>query len=174
MGVEPSAIKQGLMQGLLVGLPLSAVIVGGSLLGTTRPLYRAEHIVSASLPRVVYEAFVRIPLGTALPEEFLFRGGLLGALERRHTPEFSVAVSSMLFGLWHVAPAVRQSGPRGYGLSSRSQRILHVIASVAATAVAGGLLAAMRRRSGSIAAPWVVHAAVNGAGYLAAWAHGSR
>ena len=49
---------------------------------------------------------VRIPLGTAVAEETIFRGAVLGLLTQRHPRARAVAVSSALFGCWHVLPTL--------------------------------------------------------------------
>ena len=51
-----------------------------------------------------YRAAVRIPLGTVLVEEVAFRGVLLAMLGGHLGVGWAVAVSSHLFGLWHVVP----------------------------------------------------------------------
>jgi membrane protease YdiL (CAAX protease family) len=170
LGLEPAAFRRGLVHGLLVGVPPSAAIAAVAVRGNRSALYLGKHITEASAPRAAYEAFIRIPLGTALVEEFLFRGALLAVLSRNHARLTAVAISSLLFGVWHVAPALQQSGEDGFDLASRRLRALHIAATVAATGLAGAGLAALRLRSESIAAPFAVHALVNGAGYLAAWA----
>lgn len=48
----------------------------------------------------------RIPRGTALGEEAMFRGALLGLFLRRHTRPTAVLASSTRFGLWHVLPTL--------------------------------------------------------------------
>ena len=47
-----------------------------------------------------------IPLGTVIPEEFAFRGVLWGLLHRRSGPLGRDPVSSAVFGVWHVLPAL--------------------------------------------------------------------
>ena len=47
-----------------------------------------------------------MPVGTVLLEEVGFRGVVYGLAERAHGPLAATAVSSGLFGLWHVLPAL--------------------------------------------------------------------
>ena len=54
---------------------------------------------------VLLTVLVVIPLTTVLPEELAFRGVLLGLLDRTLRQRFAIAVSSALFGLWHVLAA---------------------------------------------------------------------
>jgi len=51
-------------------------------------------------------AFLLIPLGTVLFEEVAFRGVLWGLLRRGRGTVTATAVSSALFGLWHVLPSL--------------------------------------------------------------------
>src|SRR5690242_15866173 len=51
-------------------------------------------------------AFGRIPLGTILFEEVAFRGVLWALISRLRTPLTALAVTSGLFGLWHVLPSL--------------------------------------------------------------------
>jgi membrane protease YdiL (CAAX protease family) len=116
---------------------------------------------------------VRIPLETAIAEEVVFRGVHL-ALARRVHPSAAWAAfrTSLAFGLWHVPPTLagpRHAGGERAGVPPRPGAPGAVAAAVASTAVAGGLFAALRYRSGSIAAPAIVHAAVNGTAFVAAF-----
>ena len=58
---------------------------------------------------------MRIPLETALAEEIIFRGVLLG-LGLRTRPRLGAVVSSSIwFGLWHVYPTLGSIGRGGGG-----------------------------------------------------------
>ncbi len=114
---------------------------------------------------------MRIPLGTALAEEVIFRGSLLGLFTQRHSPAAAASMSSILFGLWHVLPTLRTlplnpAGARVHGNPKRTGGA--VLAAVTSTALAGYGLAWLRFRSGSLAASAVAHASLNGIAYLAA------
>ena len=112
-----------------------------------------------------------IPLGTVVFEEVAFRGVLWGLIAHDHGTVWATCVSSVLFGLWHVLPALGlvrtntalQRSPKG------GRRImLTVLGTVAFTTVAGIVFAELRRRSGSLVAPAGLHWATNGLGVLAA------
>jgi membrane protease YdiL (CAAX protease family) len=122
----------------------------------------------ADLParEVGRRALIDIPIGTAVYEEVVFRGVLLGLLRRHGSDAVAVAGSSALFGLWHVLPALadRQHNPTVAGRPAP----VTVGATVASTALAGAWFAAIRLRSGSLLAPILLHAGVNVAGLLAA------
>ena len=95
--------------GLRWGTVCAAVAAVGYGLAYVIPATRdrgrgdSGHLVVAGAMLAV---FVVIPLGTVLPEEFAFRGVLWGLLRRRSGRRVATLVSSGLFGLWHVAPAL--------------------------------------------------------------------
>jgi membrane protease YdiL (CAAX protease family) len=83
-----------------------------------------------------------------------------------------VVASAALFGLWHVLPSLRLNDTNravAGRLGGRSGQVSAVLGSVATTFAAGLVFSWLRDRSGSLAAPIVTHAAVNGAGHVAAW-----
>jgi membrane protease YdiL (CAAX protease family) len=168
-GLDYRLMPQGLLYGLAGALPAAAVAAGGATHSRSAELYAVQSITQASPRRALYEVLLRIPFGTALSEELIFRGALQGVLCRRHGPAQALVVSSLLFGLWHLPPAFRQSGASGLVMSSSRLRMAHATVSVAATAIAGVVLGYLRQRSKSVAAPWLTHAAANGAGFAAGW-----
>ena len=103
---------------------------------------------------VALRAGLLIPVGTVLCEEVAFRG-VLQAL----APRSPVVATSAVFGLWHVGSARHPLGP---------QVPAPVGGVVAATALAGLLLGALRRRTGSLLAPAGLHLAANSLGLVAA------
>ena len=56
--------------------------------------------------RLLYELGASIVLLTAIPEEFAFRGVLLGSALRLWGPWRASLITSALFGLWHIAPTL--------------------------------------------------------------------
>ena len=126
-------------------------------------------------------AFVTIPLTTILFEEVAFRGVLWGLLAEDRSEVLATSVSSALFGLWHVLPALKVAQTNTAVASAhgteRRRAWTTVLGTVLFTAVAGVLFAELRRRSGSLVAPMALHWATNGLGVLAAarvWALSSR
>lgn len=120
----------------------------------------------------LYLAFVAVPLGTVVFEEVAFRGVLWGLIAYDHGPVWATSVSSVLFGLWHVLPALdpaRTNSALQTGARSGKRRVLlTVLGTVAFTTVAGILFGELRRASGSLLAPIGLHWAANGLGVLAA------
>ena len=175
-GLTPADLGLGreeLAPGLRLGSAAAAATAGGWLLiaavPATRPVLRDDRIARLSGREVAYQALVRIPLGTVLWEETAFRGVLQAALGRVMPAGAAVAVTSGIFGIWHIAPtaaALRINGLAG----SPGRTVAGVTAGVAATAAGGVLLSWLRTRSGSLAAPILLHVATNSLGALAAWA----
>jgi membrane protease YdiL (CAAX protease family) len=130
---------------------------------------RVRHLRGGEL---AYQALVRVPLGTALLEELAFRGVLFAAWRAEGTGVAAV-VSCAVFGLWHVAPAatmVRVNAP-----AARPSSIAGAVAgTVIVTAAAGAALLWLRVETGSLAAPFAAHAAVNSLATVAGATAGRR
>lgn len=109
-----------------------------------------------------WERLFGIIVGTALLEELIFRGGLASLSARTRSRVAPGMVPGVAFGLWHIVDAVDDA--RGHADWSAAHGIGLVVLTVAAmTAVSWFVLEPLRRRSGSIVGPWLLHAAVNGA-----------
>ena len=69
---------------------------------------RAFHDTRYRVPMrsAVLMSLVTIPLGTVVFEEVAFRSVLWGMLEHERGAAVATVVSSALFGLWHVLPAL--------------------------------------------------------------------
>jgi CAAX protease family protein len=164
LGLAPARGARGVRDGLLAAAP----IVAGAAVFATLPATRAHFEDSrvANAPRPMFELMVRIPVGTALCEEMIFRSALLAFFGRRHSDRAALAATSALFGLWHVLPtldgiAADDEPVRG------TTRVAAVARAVVATTVAGAAFAWARRRSGSVLTPVIVHTAINTAGFIA-------
>lgn len=119
---------------------------------------------------VAYRSMVRFPLGTALFEEVAFRGVISGVWRRSGGSKVEAALATAItFGLWHLIPAsdALVGNPLDSRLSSRRSRVGVVVTGAVATGLASLGFSWMRERSGSLMAPWMTHAAINGAVYLA-------
>ena len=172
LGLGRGTLRRGLLVGGGIGAAIIAATAAASTARGTRLLFRDDRAAGAPPTEAAFQVLIRIPLGTALFEEIVFRGLLLGWLVKGMPTRRAVAISSMLFGLWHVIPtwqtlamyqggAVRERGP---GLVVGAE-----MAAVTTTSLVGGWFCWLRLRSGSLLAPVVVHAAANVAGYTAAW-----
>jgi membrane protease YdiL (CAAX protease family) len=171
LGLDPGRAGRGLRVGLAAAVPVVAAVAAGAALPATRRWFRDERAATGGTGRALYHALVRIPLGTAVAEETIFRGALLGMLLQRHPTARAAAVSSVLFGCWHVLPtldtlALNPLGERVGGDPARTGGA--VVASVAVTAAAGLGFSWLRLRADSLVAPVVVHAVLNSSAFAAA------
>ena len=170
LGLGRAQLAAGLRWGAMAALIAVAGIVLAASLPGTRSFFTDERVAGDGFTEVFMEATVRIPVGTAMFEELVFRGSLLALLLAGLRPVVATGVSSLLFGLWHVAPALAfadtNSGVPGSGAGVD---LLVVAATVVFTGVAGGLLTWLRLRSGSLVAPVILHAAVNSTALVVAW-----
>lgn len=129
----------------------------------SRSLFHDERARGDGTKAILQKVTLRFPLGTALFEEIAFRGVLPRVLARSTTA--GDLLSSMLFALWHVIPTARVLHGSPLGRSANDPK--HVIAAGSiAAGLAGLLLANERRRSGSIASPWMLHSIFNIITYL--------
>jgi membrane protease YdiL (CAAX protease family) len=180
-----------------LGLGRQALVRGAVYAGVAAAVVAAFYAVAISIPwargafqdsryqvgvlPALYATFVAVPLATVLFEECAFRGTLWALLARDASVTTATVGSALLFGMWHVLPALdlarTNAAVKGTGAPSRPRLVLTVLGTVAFTTVAGLLFAELRRRSGSLVAPMGLHWATNGFGILAAarvWAIRSR
>lgn len=162
LGLDRSNLRRGLRAGALV----AAVVAAGFALVAALPPVREQFVdqgTDLTGSGVAFEALIRIPLGTALPEELLFRSVLLGTLLASVAPSSAVAWSSLLFGLWHVLPTLNEASAVSGGAATAA-------GAVVATTLAGIVFAWLRIRTGHVLAAVLAHAAINGSALLAAYA----
>jgi membrane protease YdiL (CAAX protease family) len=130
-----------------------------------------DRVAELSASQVAFQALIRIPFGTALFEEFAFRGVLFGVLSRRGVL-FGAVASSVPFGLWHIRPTLEvidANSPDAHAAVVGSL----VLAAVMVTAAAGLGFCWLRTKGGGIWAPTVLHAGINSLSLVAAAiAHG--
>jgi uncharacterized protein len=170
LGLAAETLPGGWRWGRLMVLAAAvAVAFAAGFADRLRPVSALLADRRAALPfrALVSAVLVRIPLGTALFEEVLFRGVLLGVLLQLGSTTFAVAWSSIAFGLWHVAPAIVALRENGVVPSSRRGR-RGIVGTVVVTTSAGIGFALLALVSGSLLAPFLAHWAVNAFGLLAA------
>lgn len=128
-------------------LPVAILWAAGSLSDTR---WDEADVATTALHAVV------IVFGVACLEEVIFRGLLLRWCSSGVPTTAGVAISSVAFGLWHIAPEHERSG---WGI------VLVLV--VIGTALAGVFLCWLRLRARSLITPTLVHAGVNLATFLA-------
>jgi membrane protease YdiL (CAAX protease family) len=169
LGLGRHRLQSGSLWGLgAIGI-VAAVYLVGVLLPVTRPAFldTRYHLGES---RALLTAFLIIPIGTILLEEVAFRSVLWGMLHRHMRTWKVLLVSSVLFGLWHVLPAL-SSAHRGsvagvHATAGPWTSVLVVGGTVAFTALGGVVAGELRRRSGSLLASAGMHWATNGLGVL--------
>jgi membrane protease YdiL (CAAX protease family) len=166
LGLSRAAAHRGLVLGAVAVLVVVAVVVVAAVLPVTQDAFKDERY-DDGFGAALLTAFVAVPLLTAIPEELAFRGVLLGLLSRLLPLPGAVAVSSLLFGLWHVGASWGLADDNA-AVDASGGRLLAVVGTVVVTTGAGALLCWLRLRSGSLIAPVLAHWAVNGASALAA------
>ena len=160
--------------GLRWGAVAAAVVAAAYALGfLVAPLRDALPHGDAGIGRgALWAVLVVVPLGTVLPEELAFRGVLLALLGRRHDARAATAVSSALFGLWHIVASLgggtANATIAGAVGADAAGTTLRVVATVLFTSLAGVVLCWLRLRSGSLLAPALAHWTVNGLGVIVA------
>ena len=178
LGLGPGTWRRGFAwAGAIIGI-VALVLAAGAALPLTRDAFRDSRY-HLGLGSALLTSFVLIPVGTVLLEEVAFRGVLWGLLRRLGGTFLATAVSSALFGLWHILPSLGLAADNeaigsavGQG---RSAQVITVAGTVLFTAASGVVFCELRRRSGSLLAPAALHWAVNGLAVLAsaavwAWA----
>jgi len=160
MGIDVSRVGSGIRWGAAGAAAVVAATTVGSRLRWTRPLFTDQRVDSDD---VWYQTLIRIPLGTVLLEELLFRGVLPACLEPNDPGD---ALSSALFGLWHILPTLKTLDINS--INRRTTRVGSVVAAVATTALVGLAFSRLRRRTGSVVAPMMIHWAANASAYALA------
>jgi membrane protease YdiL (CAAX protease family) len=166
LGLRRRTLVPGLKYGLAALLVVLLVLVVAAVIPATNGfLHDSRAAISGA--RLFYELVVTISLGTVVPEELAFRGVLLGAALRLWTMRWAVLVTSVLFGLWHVAPTLHTMSDNQS--VRHASAVLVVLGAVAVTSAAGVIFCWLRLRSRSLVAPAIAHFATNGLALAVAW-----
>lgn len=154
----------------LIGLTIGGLLAAPLFVGLRWPRWRARiadertsHLSGAAL---TYQCLVHVPLGTALLEEFAFRGVLYVAWTTTESHLVAAIISSLVFGLWHIAPA-RNAFLLNQPRSSMPAMLRWIALTVIATFVAGLILVWLRVASEGVLLPFVLHATLNSLATLA-------
>lgn len=180
LGLEPKKSGAGWRSGAAGVMTVAIVTVLVARSPRLRGYFLDHRAADQRGGEKLYRTLVRYPLGTALFEEVAFRGVVEGMWRRsggtRREASLTAAIS---FGIWHLIPARRAlaGNPLGDRFGSEGPR-LALVAGGALLAGLGSLgFSWLRERSQSLIAPIMLHAAINGAGYLAgvaAWRRSGR
>ncbi len=166
LGLDRDQLRTGIALGSAAAAPVVAALALAALTPATQPLLNDQRVADLDRRQLAYQVLLRIPVGTVAWEEIAFRGVLQAALRRVLTEPGATIVASAVFGLWHVRPTT-EALAANHLATARGARIAGVTAAVAGTAAVGALLSHLRDRSGSLAAPLLLHLAANSTAPLA-------
>jgi uncharacterized protein len=152
LGLCPPRLWAGLRLGSAAGVVAAAGIAATAPVPPVR-LSMAVRALPASVPGWLA---LRIPIGTVWAEEAAFRAALATAGAGAFGKSGGRLLQAAVFGLSHIADARATGEP--------------VVATVLATGIGGWVFGWLAERSGSLAAPMLVHLAINEAGAVAALA----
>jgi membrane protease YdiL (CAAX protease family) len=175
LGLDRATRRRGLVWALRSAATVGVVYAVAFATPRLRTAF-ADSRARPDIAGVAKQALVHVPLGTVLLEEVAFRGVFPALARRRVGRTGATAVSSVLFGLWHILPSLRlpqDNRAAARAFAGRSPAAA-VTPAVAFTAAAGVLLCELRWRSGSLIAPAGLHWATNGLGYAVAYSSASR
>jgi membrane protease YdiL (CAAX protease family) len=156
LGLRPPAVWAGLRVGAVAA---STVVLAVAAATAIRPVRSAMAQRRTPASRVTWLAF-RIPVGTVWSEETAYRGALATLAARGFGPRLGRLMQATAFGLSHIADARSTGEP--------------MVGTVVVTGVAGWVFGLLAEKSGSLAAPMLMHLALNEAGAAAALAVRSR
>lgn len=165
LGLRRDRLRAGLRLGVMASAPIAAAF---TLTPVTpaRTVLHDQRVAGLDRRQLAYQVLLRIPIGTVCWEEVAFRAVLPAALRRVLPRRTAMVTAAGLFGLWHIRPTAEAL--TGNQLATgRSTRVAAVGAVVAGTSAAGAVLSYLCERSGSVAAPVVVHLTANCVGPLA-------
>ena len=164
-------------RGLAWGGVLFVLTAGVLLLALTMPAFNEmyhDRRVTGGTGEWLYQAFVRIPFGTAVLEETAFRAVLPGLFAQRWGVLRGSIAASVCFGFWHVLPAlnlndVNPTAARIFGDGAGGVAAA-VTFGVVGTALAGLWWCWIRYRAHSVLATMIGHVASNSVAYTIAFA----
>jgi membrane protease YdiL (CAAX protease family) len=170
MGLRRDRATRGLKLGVMIVAGVAVAMFLALALSSINEILHDDRFVDSSVGLLLFHALIRIPLGTALYEEVLFRSVIFGMLVRRYTPLKAAIWSSLLFGLWHILPIldVVRTNPAGTHFDGITGTSIAVVVGVSVTFVAGLALLWIRLFANSILASVIVHVGTNSTVILAA------
>ncbi|MDT2003769.1 CPBP family intramembrane metalloprotease [Rhodococcus opacus] len=150
LGLSASRVRAGLRYGALASV---APLAGYAIVLSVPALRKRVPPGDGATDLAGWVGF-RIPVGTVTHEELVFRSVLSAMLHRGWAPVTADVLHATTFGLWHVR-AARTAGD-------------DVRTAVLLTGASTWLFEWLRRRSGSVVAPALLHLSVNVGGAVAA------
>jgi membrane protease YdiL (CAAX protease family) len=166
LGLGRSTWVTGLVWSLGIVVLVGTVIgIAGAVPGL-RHLFADDRITEVSGAETARKALLDIPFGTVLIEEFAFRGVMLALVTTITSTLWAVVVTSVLFGLWHISPALEMHDAHN---STNGSSWVTVVGTVFFTGLSGVGFALLRIFTGSLFPPAALHWAANGTGVVVGW-----
>lgn len=166
LGLAWSTWIPGLIWSAAIVLAVGTVIGIAGGIPRTRHLFADDRITEVSGLTTARRALVDIPFGTVLIEEFAFRGVLLALTIDLFGTVGGVALTSFLFGLWHISPSLEMHESH---TATSGSAIPTVLSTVLFTGLGGVMFAVLRLYTSSLFPPSALHWAMNGTGVVVGW-----
>jgi len=168
-GLGQDTLRRGVAWGLALSVGAAVVVLACVLAPPTRHLFLDPRVEGAGPEAIAFAALVRVPVGTVLLEEIGFRGVVYGLAARIRGFTWATGISSGLFGLWHLLPAISVVADHPAASGAGSPIGAAVAVAMLATSLVGVGLCELRRRSGSLIPCIALHWTVNALAYVAAY-----
>jgi membrane protease YdiL (CAAX protease family) len=162
LGLGRPEVWRGVVIGLTAATIVLLVIGLGLLVPAAESFFQDDGVAADSDVDRWFVPLVRIPLGTAVFEEILFRSVFFAFVVRLRDVRTGIIATSIVFGLWHIVPAWESTSGSAIGTVGA------IVGTVVVTTVAGIVFALLRVWSRSIVAPVLAHWATNSLAYAAA------
>jgi uncharacterized protein len=171
LGLGPHTWVRGAIWALAILVVVSiAMGIAGGWPRIAR-LFADDRVTGSSGRVAARRALFDIPLGTVLVEEFAFRGVMFALLLESHGTAAAVVVTSVLFGLWHVAPSFELHASHE---AVTGQAWTTILGTVVFTGLAGVIFAMLRVWTSNLLPPAALHWSVNAGAVIAGWFVGRR
>ena len=172
LGLEGRSFRKsaalGLAIGVLVPAPMFLLVAFPGLLGDEAA---GARFGAAGRAELLYLATVRIPIGTALFEEMLFRGLLYGRVLVLSGHRAAILFGSAAFALWHIRPTLDLFGESEL-IAGALITSLAMVGAMAVTFAGGLLFGLLRYRTGHVAGGVLAHALINSLSAVAVYLRG--
>jgi membrane protease YdiL (CAAX protease family) len=166
IGLGRSTWVVGIVWSVTIVLLVGIVIGAAGSWPRLHHLFADERITDVSGAETARKALLDIPFGTVLIEEFAFRGVMLALVTQIASVPVAVAVTSVLFGLWHISPALEMHDAHS---ATTGASWTTVVGTVLFTGASGVGFALLRLYTGSLFPPSALHWAANGTGVVVGW-----
>jgi uncharacterized protein len=167
IGLARSTWLTGALWALGIVLAVGTVIGIAGSIPRLHHLFADERITEVTGATTARRALLDIPFGTVLIEEFAFRGVMLALMTSlTESTVWAVVVTSVLFGLWHISPALEMHDAHQ---STSGASWTTVLGTVIFTGLSGAGFAVLRLFTGSLLPPSALHWAANGSGVVVGW-----